>query len=71
MKDWVKGTFKSITIAFNSIIGAVLVAVPLIQEAMPQLQDLLTVTDYKRLMTALIVGNILLRFKTSKPLSEK
>lgn len=65
------GAFKSITIWFNSVIGAVMVAVPLIQEALPQLETILSPVDYQRLITALIIGNVLLRIKTTKALTDK
>jgi len=62
---------KSFTIWFNGIIGAAVVALPILQEQAPQLQDYLPASLYHYGMDALIVGNIILRFKTNGALAEK
>lgn len=66
-----KGTVKSLTVWFNSIGAAVLIGLPLAQESLPQLAQYIGPDLYKKLMAAVIVGNILLRFRTSKPLEQK
>jgi len=65
------GSIKSFTVWFNGVIGTALVAVPLMQDTLPQLQEFLSPDRYKQLVAALVVGNLLLRIKTSKPLDQK
>ncbi len=62
---------KSMTIWFNSVMGAVVVGLPFAQGQLPQLQEYLPASLYHYLMGALIVGNILLRFKTNGALADK
>jgi len=62
---------KSLTIWFNSLMGAVIIGLPDAQLAFPQLQSYLPPKLYHYLMGAVIVGNIALRFRTSKPLDQK
>lgn len=71
MIDKLKGAIKSLTIWFNSIIASTLVGLPLAQDTFPQLQPYIPANAYKYGMAALIIGNILLRFRTSKPLGGK
>ncbi len=66
-----KGAKKSLTIWFNSLMGAVVVALPMAQDSLPQLQDYLPANVYHYLMAALVVGNIILRFRTSSALADK
>lgn len=62
---------KSLTIWFNSLVLSFITAVPMLQEVLPQIQDYLHQDIYKLAATVLVVGNIILRFRTSKPLAEK
>ncbi len=62
---------KSMTIWFNSVMGMMVVGLPVAQDSMPQLQEYLPAGLYHYLMGALIVGNILLRFKTNGALADK
>ena len=62
---------KSMTIWFNSVMGMVVVALPSAQDQLPQLQEYLPAGMYHYLMGALIVGNIILRFKTTTALAAK
>lgn len=62
---------KSLTIWFNSAMGAAVVALPMAQDQLPQLQDFLPANLYHYLMGALVVGNIILRFKTNTALADK
>ncbi len=62
---------KSLTIWFNSLMGALVVGLPVAQDSLPQLQDYLPANLYHYLMGALVLGNILLRFKTSVALADK
>ena len=62
---------KSITLWFNSIIGTLLMAIPFAQENFPALQQYISPDFYKHAMVALIVGNMILRFKTTRALADK
>jgi len=62
---------KSLTIWFNSIIGTLAVALPALQDSLPQLQDSLPPNLYQYAMVALVLGNIVLRFKTNSALADK
>ena len=62
---------KSMTIWFNAIAGAAVVALPLAQEQLPQLQDYLPAGLYHYLMGTVVAGNIILRFKTRSALAAK
>ncbi len=70
MADAVK-MHKSLTIWFNSVMGAAVVFLPMAQEQLPQLQDYMPANLYRYAMGALVVGNIILRFKTTTALAEK
>jgi len=62
---------KSMTIWFNAVAGAVVVALPLAQEQLPQLQDYLPAGLYHYLMGGVVAGNIVLRFRTRSALAAK
>ncbi len=62
---------KSLTIWFNSVMGAVVVVLPMAQDNFVQLQDYLPANLYHYLMGALVVGNIVLRFRTTTALAAK
>ena len=62
---------KSLTMWFNTVMLAVIAWLPDLANSLPQLQEFLHPTIYKALGLILVTGNILLRLKTSKPISEK
>lgn len=62
---------KSLTLWFNSILGAAIVLLPMVQAQLPQLQGALPDNLYKYAAFLLAVGNGLLRFKTDRALREK
>ncbi len=62
---------KSLTIWFNGVMGVAVVGLPMVQEQMPLLQDYLPANLYHYAMGMLIVGNIILRFRTTTALAEK
>jgi hypothetical protein len=62
---------KSLTIWFNSVMGLAVVGLPMAQDSLPQLQEYLPAGLYHYLMGALVVGNIILRFKTTTALAAK
>jgi hypothetical protein len=66
-----KNAWKSWTIWLNGI-GLMLVAyLPDMASTFPQLQPYMGENAYSRVMFALTVANIMLRFKTSRPLQER
>ncbi|MFA6121931.1 MAG: hypothetical protein WCT35_04960 [Sideroxydans sp.] len=82
MKAWFKDFIKnlkadlkrmhaSLTIWFNGIVGGLALAVPEAVAAFPQLQEYVSPEFYKQMMVVLLVGNFLLRFRTSRPLRDK
>jgi len=62
---------KSLTIWFNTVMGTAIVVLPVAQDQFPALQGYVPDKWYHYTMGALVVGNILLRFKTNRPLQEK
>lgn len=62
---------KSFTIWFNGIVGIVIMVLPYAQANFPELQDYVDPALYKHAMGALIVGNLILRFKTNRALADK
>jgi hypothetical protein len=71
MLEKIKKSWKSWTIWFNGIALAIIAGLPSVQEAVPQLQPYVDAKLYKQVMVAVIAANILLRFKTNKPLEAK
>lgn len=69
--DKLKNSWKSWTIWFNGLMTTIVVALPSVQDAFPQIQSYLPANIYKYAMGALVAGNILLRFKTNKSLADK
>lgn len=68
---WFRGAAKSATIRFNSIALIVSLALPSLQDALPQLQQYVPPNAYKWIALFAIGANILLRAKTSKSLMAK
>lgn len=69
MKAKLLNMWKSWTIWFNGVAAAALGILPMAQDSLPALQQY--VPDIKWAAVSIIVGNVLLRFKTNKPLQEK
>lgn len=67
----IKGAWKSLTIWFNCVLLGLLPLFDMVMASLPQLREYLPTDAYKTLGLAALVGNILLRFKTNKPLNEK
>lgn len=70
-KEDVVNAHKSLTIWFNSIMGMLVVALPMAQDQLPQLQEYVPANLYHYAMGALVAGNIILRFKTNGALADK
>lgn len=66
-----KMAWKSWTIWFNALAATLLAGLPTAAEMFPQMQAYLPHTWYQALGALVIGANILLRFKTNKPLDEK
>jgi hypothetical protein len=66
-----KGMHKSLTIWFNTLLLAGLPAFELMHDYMPELQSYLPDNVYKWMGIVVVVGNIALRMRTTKPLAEK
>jgi len=62
---------KSKTVMFNSVLLTALPVFEAIREFMPELQSYLPDSIYKIMGLIVVVANIYLRTKTTKPLSEK
>lgn len=62
---------KSLTILFNTSLAGIAFAIPELIAFIPQLQDYLPEADYKKLMIVALVGNFILRFKTTKAVRDK
>lgn len=71
LKRWLRGSLRSFTIWFNSLAATVITALPYAQDALPQLAQYLGPNVYKVIAAVIVVGNILLRAKTSKALPDK
>lgn len=66
-----RGVRKSLTIWFNSALLAALPVFELAHSYLPELQSYLPDNVYRIMGIITVAGNIALRFKTTKPLSEK
>lgn len=72
--DWkskLQGCRRSLTIWFNGLIGTAIILLPEAQSQFPQLEGYLSESLYRSLMGAIIVANIILRFKTTADLAQK
>jgi len=64
-------SYKSFTILFNAAGAAAAGFIPYAQDNIPALQQYLGAHAYQQLTFALLVGNIILRYKTKLPLEQK
>jgi len=71
IKLWIKGSLKSLTMWFNSVLGAAIVFLPDAITQLPMLQAYLPDNIYKTAFVVVVVGNMLLRVKTKDALTEK
>lgn len=62
---------KSWTIKFNALFGGVFYLLPILQTDFPQLRGYIPDNWFKWAMALIIVGNIILRFKTKSDLADK
>jgi hypothetical protein len=68
---WLKGSLKSLTIWFNGVCLSLLPIFEYAKDALPQLQDFLGPNVYRNIGLLVVIANIVLRYKTNKPVSEK
>ena len=66
-----KGCYKSVVIWFNGLALSFLSLFELFHDSLPELSQYVPDNIYKKVGLAIVVGNLALRFKTSKPLQEK
>lgn len=63
-----KALWASITVWLNAVFGGLILALPLLESALPMLRDALTPEVYSWVVLFVVVVNILLRvFKTKAP----
>jgi hypothetical protein len=67
----IKQIHRSMTIWFNALCGSILLFMPDAVANFPQIQPYIPDAVFKHGMAVLIVGNMLLRFKTSSALRDK
>jgi hypothetical protein len=63
--------YKSKTIWFHSVIAAIVIFIPELADALPQLQPYVPDNMFKYLTEVSVIGGIILRFFTSTKLSDK
>jgi hypothetical protein len=71
MLDKLKGALRSWTVHFNLYVAAIIEGLPLIKDTFPELQPYVPANVFQIGMTVLIVGNLILRFKTKVALEAK
>lgn len=71
MNDKIKGALRSTVIWLNGLLLAAFPLIEMAKEELPGLAQFLTPDVYKRVGLAVVVLNILLRFRTTKSLQEK
>lgn len=69
--DKLKNSWKSWTIWFNGVSATVILGLPQAVDAIPQLEQYVSHQVYQIIGSIVVGANILLRFKTNKPLDEK
>lgn len=67
----VRGLFKSWTAWFNALCGFIAFGLPELAAALPLVREHLPDGLYGSVFIVTLVGNILLRFKTSRALEDK
>lgn len=66
-----QGCYKSVVVWFNGLALSFVSLFELFHESLPELSQYVPDNLYKKLGLTIIVGNLLLRFKTSKSLQDK
>lgn len=71
MKNKLRGALRSWTIHFNVVVAILIEGLPMAKDSFPELQPYVPANLYQTGMLVLIVGNMLLRFKTKTCLSAR
>jgi hypothetical protein len=71
IRHWIIGALKSLTMWVNSLAGTLVIFLPELKEALPELAPHLGPETYKWLALVVIVSNLVLRAKTNKSLTKK
>lgn len=71
MLEKLKGCYKSVVIWFNGLALSFLSLFEMFHDSLSELMPFMSANAYKIIGLTIILGNIALRFKTSKPLQEK
>ena len=66
-----RGLKKSTTAWFNAVVGALIPMIPYAIDQFPNIKGHVSDNIYSTAWVVLVVGNILLRFKTTKDLADK
>lgn len=66
-----KNSWLSLTMWFNASLGTVWLFLPELTSTLPALQEYLDGDSYKKLMLLAIIGNMILRVKTTQDLASK
>ena len=66
-----RGLKKSLTVWFNTIVATVVSGLPFAIDSFPQVKGYVPDNIYSTAWVVLVVGNILLRFKTNSDLADK
>lgn len=69
--DKLRGCYKSAVIWFNAIALSFLSMFELLHDSLPELSQYIPDNIYKKVGLAVVLGNLMLRFKTSKALQDK
>jgi hypothetical protein len=67
----IRNCWRSTTIWFNGVAGTVLLALPEVQNQLPQLQDYIPQDFFRVMMGVVIAANVVLRIKTTSDLADK
>lgn len=71
LKAKLLGCFKSLTIWFNGLLLAALPAADYLKASLPDIQQYINVDTFKTIGAAVVIVNILLRFRTKTALENK
>lgn len=66
-----RGLKKSLTAWFNAVFASVVIALPMLQDTFSQLQAYLPENIYRVMIIIVIIGNFMIRFKTTSDLADK
>lgn len=69
--DRIKGSIRSLTIWINGILLALIPLYETFKNDFVQLQPYMTDANYRKLAVLIIIGNVILRFRTTKDLADK